>query len=82
MSRDALLAEVTGAARRALSCALRDAGEGPRSPERNRRAAAALVDVTPTSLGDAVVTPPSPTAGGRDDEVQLELSFDAQPAIP
>ena len=41
-SCDALLAAVTGAERHALRWALRDAGEGPLSPEHCRRAAAAL----------------------------------------
>ena len=44
-SRDALLAAVTGAERHALRWALRDAGEGPLSPEDCRQAAATLFAV-------------------------------------
>ena len=41
-SRDALLEAVTGAERHAVRWALRDAGEGPLSPERCRGAAKML----------------------------------------
>lgn len=54
LSRGALLEAVTGAERHAMRWALRDAGDGPLSPERCRQAAAALATLTPTSLD----TPP------------------------
>ena len=42
MSRDSLLAAVTGAERHALRWALREAGDGPLSPERCHQAAQVL----------------------------------------
>jgi len=60
LSRAALIEGVSGAERRALQWALRDAGDLPLSPERCRAAAVELDSLTSSSIGE----PALPALGG------------------